>query len=47
MSREKRISSHTELWRNVDVTYDVESGSLDIRDSNDRQLGLFVVIDRD
>lgn len=43
------MSSHTELWRNVDVIYNVESGSLDIRDSNDngRQLGLFVVTERD
>lgn len=42
------MSSHIELWRNVDVAYDVESGTLDIRDSNDnnRQLGLFDVIDR-
>lgn len=43
------MSSHTELWRNVDVAYDVESGTLDIRDSddNDKQLGLFEVIDID
>lgn len=43
------MSRHAELWRNVDVAYDVESGTLDIRDSNDnnKQLGLFVVIDRD
>ena len=43
------MSSHTELWRNVDVTYDVESGTLDIRDSNDngKQLWLFAVMDRD
>ena len=43
------MSSHTELWRNVDVAYDVESGTLDIMDSNDndKQLGLFEVIDRD
>lgn len=43
------MSSHRELWRNVDVAYDVESGTLDIRDSNDndRQLGLFEVIDID
>lgn len=43
------MSSHRELWRNVDVAYDVESGTLDIRDSNDnsRQLGLFEVMDRD
>lgn len=43
------MSSHIELWRNVDVSYDYETGTLDIRDSNnnDKQLGLFVVIDRD
>ena len=43
------MSSHKELWRNVDVSYDCETGVLDIRDSNDnsKQLGLFTVIDRD
>lgn len=43
------MSTHRELWRNVDVAYDVESGTLDIRDSddNDKQLGLFCVIERD
>ena len=43
------MSRHVEVWRNVDVAYDVESGTLHIRDSNDvdRQLGLFEVIDRD
>ena len=43
------MSSHEEIWRDVDVLYDVESGSLDIRDSNDnsKQLGLFVVMERD
>lgn len=41
--------THIEIWRNVDVTYDVETGTLDIRDSddNDIQLGLFDVIERD
>lgn len=43
------MSTHRELWRNVDVAYGVESGTLDIRDSddNDKQLGLFCVIERD
>lgn len=43
------MSIHKEIWRNVDVTYDVETGTLDIRDSDDRnkQLGLFNVIERD
>ena len=43
------MSSHEEIWRNVDVSYDVESGVLDIRDSNNnnKQLGLFVVMERD
>lgn len=43
------MSSHIELWRNVDVIYNTETGSLDIRDSdnNDKQLGLFCVIGRD
>lgn len=43
------MSTHRELWRNVDVAYDVETGTLDIRDSNDNdiQLGLFDVIERD
>lgn len=43
------MSSHRELWKNVDVAYDVESGTLDIRDSgdNEKQLGLFYVIERD
>ena len=42
------MSSHIELWRSVDVAYDAENGTLDIRDSddNDKQLGLFYVIDR-
>ena len=46
---ENKMSTHRELWRNVDVAYDVESGTLDIRDSddNDKQLGLFCVIERD
>ena len=43
------MSTHRELWRNVDVAYDAESGTLDIRDSddNDKQLGLFYVMERD
>ena len=43
------MSSHIEIWRNVVVAYDVDTGLLYIRDSNDtdRQLGLFEVIDRD
>ncbi|MBR2492233.1 MAG: hypothetical protein IKB64_02035 [Paludibacteraceae bacterium] len=47
--KENKMSTHRELWRNVDVAYDVESGTLDIRDSddNDKQLGLFCVIERD
>lgn len=43
------MSSHKELWRNVDVSYDYETGSLDIRDGDDnsKQLGLFYVMERD
>ena len=43
------MSTHRELWRNVDVAYDEETGILEIRDNddNDKQLGLFAVIERD
>ena len=43
------MSNHTELWENVNVLYNHETGVLDIRDSNDisKQLGLFVVTERD
>lgn len=43
------MSRHEEIWKSVDVSYNYETGVLDIRDSDDnsKQLGLFVVTERD
>lgn len=43
------MSSHKELWKDVDVSYDYGTGALEIRDGDDDsiQLGLFIVMEED
>lgn len=37
------MSSHKEIFRGVTVTWNKDTGSLDIRDENNKQLALLVV----
>lgn len=41
------MSSHEEIFRGVTVIWNKETGSLDIRDENNRQLALLIVTGED